>query len=102
MTRSHTKPGPPTNNGGAQGRAKSPWIQRRTDTNLRFFPSAESTKCIRNDVDLRYQLSIVAQMGKITAAAAFDDMGTFGFNPTQRRSNDPDNSSVFAPPPLDD
>jgi hypothetical protein len=101
VTRSHTKPGSTAHDCGAQRRAKSPWIQRRSDANLRFLPSAESTKCIRNNVDLRYQLGIVLQMGKITAATTFNDMRAFRFNPARRRSDDFDNSPVFAPSALD-
>jgi myo-inositol-hexaphosphate 3-phosphohydrolase len=77
-------------------------MERRTNPNDRFLPSAESTKCIRNNVDLRYQLSIVAQMSEITAATPFDHVRTFRFNPAQRRIDDLDDSTVFAPSALND
>jgi myo-inositol-hexaphosphate 3-phosphohydrolase len=102
VTRTHTKPRTTTNDSGAQCRSKSPRIERRTDPNDRFLPSAESTKRIRNNVDLRYQLSIVTQMGEITAATTFDHVRAFRFNPTQRRIDDLDDSTVFAPPTLND
>jgi hypothetical protein len=40
-------------------------------------------------------------MGKVAATASFDDMRALRFNPTQRRIDDLDDSSVFAPSALD-
>jgi hypothetical protein len=41
-------------------------------------------------------------MGEITTATTFDHVRAFRFNPTQRRINDLDDSTVFAPPALND
>ena len=41
-------------------------------------------------------------MGEITTATTFDHVRALRFNPTQRRTDDLDDPTVFAPPPLND
>ena len=74
IARGAAEPGAPARDRESQRRSKPPRIERRTDPNHRFPPSAEPAQRVGDDLDLGARLRVVLERGEVASTASVGDV----------------------------